>query len=173
MSLEEAIAANTAAIEAQTAVLAKLTTAIAVIAAGAGKATLAAPENRAAEPTADPKTTAEEPEKKLTRRQRESRMDVPVADPNNAPPPAAERVLPEGERNEAFYKAHVQPTLLKLAGLDKEVLIDMFKKFGVKSGKELAPETWDAAFVAAKALVDEVIARDERLKREKEEDALV
>lgn len=174
MSLEQAIAEQTAAIKEQTAVLTKLVTAAAIIAAGNKAPQIlsgAADTKKAAEPEVG--TGEQESEKKPTRRQRESRMDVPVKDENNLPPPAAERVLPEGERDEAYYKAHVQPTLLKLAGMDKDVLIDMFKKFGVKSGKELTPDTWDAAFVAAKSLIDQVIAREEQLKKEREEDALV
>lgn len=162
MSLEQAIAEQTAAIKEQTAVLTKLVTAISVIAASAGKATLAA---------AEPAATEAPKEEKMTRRKREAAMDIPVVDPDNLPEGDAKKSpLPEGERNDAFYKEHVQPVLLGLAAVDKEVLKDMFKKFGVAKGSELKPADWDAAVIAAAALKEEVIARDKRLKEEADAD---
>lgn len=176
MSLEQAIAEQTAAIKEQTAVLTKLVTAIAVIAAGekstptptdnapAGKKAQA--ESAKAEPTKEP-----EPEKtedapavdpnakpeRLTRRQQHAQVPLPPTDGADAPDTTK---LPEGERDEAYYAKHVQPVLIELLKLDKEVLKALLAKFKVSTGKDIPSTEWDAAVFAAKGLIAQVQERD-------------
>lgn len=175
MSLEQALADQTAAIKEQTAALIKLTTAIAVIASTAGKggaavtaaaATIEAgkvtPVSEAGEPVAEPEAPKAE-EKKKSRRELMDEVPRPKDDKKNLPP--ADAVLPEGERNEDYYKAHVQPCILELAGYEnggRDILIAMYKKLGIKDGKDLRarPSEWDVATIGAKTLLAEAKARD-------------
>lgn len=172
MSLEQAIAEQTAAIKEQTAVLAKLVTAIAVIAA-AGKTITStveksAPEAKAVEAEPVKKPEAEKTEdapavdpnakpERLTRRQQHAQVPLPPTDGADAPDMTK---LPEGERDEAYYNKHVQPIFVELLKLDKEVLKAMLAKYKVASGKAIPPEDWDAAVYTVKGLIAQVQERD-------------
>lgn len=162
MSLELALQENTTSINNLIAAIQALTLPAVTVSAADSKPTEepvkeTKPKPRS-KPAAKPEPQAEEPQAEEDFADLLEEVDASLGE-TGIPQ------LPAGERNEAYYKANVQPTLLTLAKLSRDVLVTLLQdQFKSAKGNLVPVAQWDHLVHAANGFIAPLEkARDENL----------